>query len=221
MNTQLAEIDTQDASTLVCDYFICRDCGVIDRDYSRMQAGSKCSTCGRESDAGRLPFPISVHILVDLVQQAYHSTAPVGPISGPQVPGIGTVLLFCTLREALLSSFLLNHLRAQRIPEPLVAKLLSDNKLASQKFGGLFTSVVGCKWEAAVKAASEYDNRDYSDDSKLMREAATIRNEFLHEGRAWAATHEFATACVNSMPSLVALFVSLHNVYVHPLQRDA
>jgi hypothetical protein len=53
-----------------------------------------------------------------------------------------------------------------------------------------------------------------------MQDAATIRNEFLHEGRAWQATRQIATDCVNAMPSLVALFVALHNVYVHPLQND-
>jgi len=218
--TQLAEIDTQDASTLVCDYLVCGNCGIIDRDHSRMRKGSKCSTCEKESEAGRLAFSINIRILVDLVQQAYHSTAPVGPISGPQVPNIGTVLLFCTLREALLNGFLINRLRAQHVPKPLMEKLLGDNRLASQKFGELFTSVVGCKWENAVAEASRYTAGDFTSASNLMRDAATIRNEFLHEGRAWQATREFATNCVNAMPLLVGLFVALHNLYVHPLQRD-
>ena len=215
----LAEIDTQAASTLVCDYLICRDCGIIDRDHSRMRVGSLCSTCGGVSKAGRLPFPQNVRTLVDLVQQAYHSTAPIGPNSNPQVTDIGTVILFCTLREALLNSFLLTHLRSQRVPESLLKKLLSDNKLAAQKFNGLFPSVVGFRWEEAVEAASNYGGMDFASASKLMREAATIRNEFLHDGRGWAATREFATTCVNAMPSLVALFVALHNVYIHPMQR--
>lgn len=220
MALQLADIDTQDASTLVCDYLICGNCGIIDRDHSRMRRGNKCSTCGKESEAGRLAFPINVHILVDLVQQAYHSKAPIGPISGPQVPSIGTILLFCTLREALLNGFLINRLRVQRVPAPLIEKLLSDNKLASQKFGGLFTSVVGCKWENAVTEASRQAAVNFAPTSNLMRDAAAIRNEFLHEGGAWQATRQVATDCVNAMPSLSALFVALHNVYVHPLQSD-
>src|SRR3990167_8799456 len=95
------------------------------------ETGYRCIVCGGESEGGSGYFPINIHILVDLVQQAYHSTTPVGPISGPQVPGSGTVLFFCTLREALLNTFLLNHLRAQRVPENLIDKLLDDNKLAS------------------------------------------------------------------------------------------
>lgn len=53
-----------------------------------------------------------------------------------------------------------------------------------------------------------------------MRNAAAIRNTFLHEGQAWEATKEIATECVNAMPLLVELFATLHNVYVRPLQHD-
>lgn len=220
MTTQLADIDRQDASTLVCDHLICAHCGIIDRDHSRIRRGSKCSTCGKESEGGRLAFPISIHILVDLVQQAYHSTAPVGPISGPQVPSIGTILLFCTLREALLNWFLVRRLRAQGVPPAIVEKLLADNRLANQKLGDLFTSALGCKWEEAVAEASRSVAGDFAPISKLMRNAATIRNTFLHEGQAWEATREIATECVNAMPLLVGLFATLHNVYVRPLQHD-
>jgi hypothetical protein len=164
-------------------------------------------------------FPISIHILVDLVQQAYHSSAPVGPISGPQVAGIGTVLFFCTLREALLSVFLLNHLRAQHIPQTLIDKLFDDNKLANQKFGDLFTSIVGDKWNDAVVKASALAAADFREASELMRSAATMRNEFLHEGHAWEASDAFARSCVNAMPQVISLFVALHNVYVYPKLR--
>lgn len=216
---QLSEIETQDASTLVCDYLVCKHCGIIERDHDRMRSGHRCATCNGESEAGRLAFPVSIHILVDLVQQAYHSKAPVGPISGPQVPSIGTVLFFCTLREALLNTLLLSHLRSQNVPAPLIERLLEDNKLAGQKFGELFTSVFGVKWKVAVPRASSHEGVDFEPVSNLMLRAAGIRNEFLHEGRGWGATQEFATECVNSMPALVSLFVALHNVYVHPLLR--
>lgn len=214
---QLAEIENQDASTLVCSHLICRKCGIVDRDYSRTRKGGKCSTCGKESEGGSLMFPTSTHILVDLVQQAFHSKSPVGPISGPQVPDIGTVLFYCTLREALLNALLLNHLRTRVVPEALVKKLLDDNKLASQKFGDLFTAVVGVKWFEAVAEASKFADVNFKPTSDLMRSAAALRNEFLHEGTGWQATHEFAAECLNSLPMLVELFVALHKLYVHPL----
>jgi len=219
--TRLSEIDDQIASSLACDHLICQGCGVVDRDHSRMRVGSRCSTCNAESESGCLYFPISIHILVDLAQQAYHSTAPVGPLDGPQAQGISTILFFCALREALLNRFLFSHLRAQRVPERLIEKLLDDNKLASQKFGDLFSSVVGSKWDVAVDDASKHTGRNFQAVSELMKQAASIRNEFLHEGTAWSASYEVATECVDAMPSLVALFVSLHNVYIHPLVRKS
>jgi hypothetical protein len=214
---RLSEIDTQDASTLVCNHLICRNCHIVDRDYSRAQKGTMCSFCGKQNEGGRLFFPVNIHILVDLVHQAYHSDAPVGPISGPQVPSIGTVLFFCALREALLNWFIQSHLRAQQIPNNLIEKLQDDNKLAQQKFGGLFHSVVGKKWNEAIEEVSVNAKREFASVSELMKEASLIRNEFLHEGTAWSVSKDVATRCVDSMPELVSLFIALHQFYVRPL----
>lgn len=186
-----------------------------------MRAGTSCRICGTQAAGGRLAFSVNIHILVDLIQQAFHSTAPVGPISGPQVPAIGTIILFCTLREALLSAFLRSHLRATEVTEPLIHRLFADNKLASQKFGPLFSSVVGCSWNEAVAKASAKCETDFAPVSTLMRDAASIRNEFLHEGSAWSATNEFATSCVNNLPEVMRLFVAIHNIYTHPVRRKA
>ncbi len=212
----LAEIDNQDASTLVCDFMICERCGKVDREHSRMVVNSLCPACKQPAGVARLYYPINVHILVDLVQQSYHSYAPVGPISGPQAPAVGVILFFCTLREALLNHFLLAFLCAENVKTSLIEKLLDDNKLASQKFTSLFNAVVGKSWCEAVGDASSLDATNYQSVSDLMKSAASIRNEFLHEGTGWSATREVATECVNSLPALFALFVALHNVYVLP-----
>lgn len=218
---RLSDIDNQPASTLSCDHLICKHCGIVDRDHSRMMGGSCCSTCGAESEGGRLHFSINIHILVDLTQEAFLSSAPVGPISGEQASGIATILLFCALRETLLTKFLTDRLRAQNVPGKLIEKLLDDNKLANQKFGDLFSSVIGVAWNEAVAEASRHEGRSYEPVSLLMKQAATIRNEFLHEGAVWSASQEVAKSCLDGLPSLVSLFVSLHNLYVHPLVRDA
>jgi hypothetical protein len=215
--TSLSEIDTQPASMLVCDHLICQSCGIVDRDYGRLRNGYCCSECGVKSESGRLVFPISIHVLVDLVQQAFHSQSPTGPLDAPQGSDIGTVLFYCTLREALLNTFLRHNLRARQVDESLITKLLDDNKLASQKFGGLFTSVIGATWEDAIAQASRLAGTNFKPVSDLMRKAAELRNEFLHEGRAWSLNREFATECVDSMGNLVNLFVALHNEYTHPV----
>jgi hypothetical protein len=217
----LAEIKSQSASTLVCGQLVCPACAVVDHDWDRMRCGHLCTTCGTPSEAGRLYFPINIHILVDLMQQAYHSRSPNGPLDGPQGRDVGTILYFCTLREALLNHFLVQMLRAQKVPASLIERLLDDNRLASQKFGNLFASVVGQKWDNAVDQASRRMATNFSPVSHLMRRAAEIRNRFLHEGSAWTVTRDLSTECMNSASLMVQLFVAFHNEFIHSLSSAA
>lgn len=217
--TTLADIDTQPASTLACGHLICKNCGVVDRDWDRMTPGHICAECGKPGDGGRLYFHVGVHILVDLIQQAYHSQSPAGPPNGPDGKDVGTVIYFCTLRESLLNHFLIETMKAQGTPTPLIEKLLEDNKLANQRFGGLFTAATGKKWSEAVSDLSIKLGSDFRSVSDLMRSAAELRNTFLHQGSAWSMTREFSTQCMNAVPSMVELFVGLHNEYVRPPAR--
>lgn len=217
MPRKLSEIDSQEASTLVCLYFICQICGVIDRDRERIKSNHKCRTCKKEGSGASLAFPINMHILVDMAQQSFHATSPVGPISGESAHDIATVLHFCTLREALINNFLIRHLRAKSIPTEIIERLLDDNKLAHQKFGPLFSSTVNEKWDEAVKAASAYDGRDYTPASELMKRASSARNRFLHDGSVWGFDRNFSEECINSLSAMFGLFVALHNVYTHSL----
>lgn len=217
---ELAEIDCQAASTLVCNFMICNRCGTVDRQLSRIVVDSECPACHRPAGVARLYFPINVSVLVDLVQQSYHSKVSASSEYGPQAPTIGTILFFCTLREALLTHFLLALLRAQQVPDPIIGKLFDDNRLAGQKFTGLFSALVGKKWKAAVIEASAFDGTDFDPMSDLMQEAAKIRNEFMHEGAGWTATREVATNCVNGMAAALSLFVALHNIHVRPHLRE-
>jgi hypothetical protein len=105
--------------------------------------------------------------------------------------------------------------------KPLILRLLADNKLASQKFGKLFLSALGATWDEAIGLTSSRAGIDFRAVATLMRNAAELRNEFLHEGRGWAITRDIATECVDSLGTLVALFAELHNAYTHPLLRDA
>ena len=218
----LSEIDGQPLSMLVCNHLTCKDCGVIDRDYDRLKKGHLCKHCNAPSEAGRLAFAINIHVLVDLVQQAYHSQSPTGPLDAPQGQDVGTVLFYCSLREALLNTFIVTNLRTRNIDEALISRMLEDNKLASQKFGGLFTSVMGIKWNDAISDLSRTRAKNYTAVSALMREAAELRNEFLHEGKAWGINRDLAKRCVDSIGQLVSMFVELHNEYTQPLfHRDA
>lgn len=217
MPRKLSEIDFQNASTLVCLYFVCSFCNVIDRDKNRSKAGHKCSTCGKAGSGARLAFAVNAHILVDMMQQSFHATSPLGPISGERAHDIATILNFCTLRELLINNFLIENLRAKLIPQEIIDRLLDDNKLAHQKFNPLFSSVVGDKWGNAVLAASDHDGRDYKPISDLMKRAADARNSFLHNGNVWGFDRKFSAECMNNLPQMFGLFVALHNIYTHKL----
>ena len=218
METSLALIKDQDASQLACPWFLCAHCGIVDRDMQRMRVGHGCRSCRQPSESGRLYFPVTIHILVDLVHQAYHSNAPVGPIHGPQTGAVGTIVFFCALREALLAQFLKEHMEAQQLPQGIIDRLLNDNKLANQRFGQLFKSVVGEKWRVAVEEIS-IEGCSFVAVSELMMTASEVRNDFMHTGAAWEATEELTTDCVSSLPMLTHLFAELHNHYVRPIQH--
>lgn len=208
----LSSINTQSASSLACLWFECPHCRIVDNDRGRIREGHVCQSCEQSSDGGRLYFPITIHILVDLIHQAFHSNALVGPIDGPQTRSIGTIVFFCALREALLTHFLTRLMATQGLSQDIIHRLLSDNKLAHQRFGQLFKSVVGVKWDDAIKEIS-VDGRDYSTVSTLMVRASEVRNDFMHHGSAWEATEELAKECVDDLQLLVRLFTALHNQY--------
>jgi hypothetical protein len=166
-----------------------------------------------------LAYPIHIHALVDLVQQAFHADSPTRPVAGPSSADVGTVLMFCSLRESLLTNFLVKNLQTREVDTPLIDKLIDDNKLAHQKFGDLFTSVIGQKWSDAVKAVGDKHLTDFSAVSDLMKEAAVKRNEFLHQGRAWGLEREFAADCVNATGEMTSLFAAMHNEFTVPRFR--
>jgi hypothetical protein len=213
----LSEIDSQELITLVCNHFICKNCGVIYRDAT-LPKWNLCKHCNAPIGTPQYAYSINkIPVLVNLVQQAYHSKSRTGHSIAPQGQNVGTVLFYCSLREALLNNFIVTNLRTRNIDEALISKMLDDNKLASQKFGGLFTSVIGTKWKDAISDLSRTRAKDYMAVSELMQDAAELRNEFLHEGDAWRINRDFAKRCVDSLGQLVSMFAELHNEYTQPL----
>jgi len=112
----ITEVTGQPLSSLVSDQLICKDCHIVDRDHERSRVGYACPTCGKASEGGRLYFSINIHILVDLIQESYHSSAT--STSGRLYEGVGShdisvIIYFCTLRETLLDKFITELLLAQ------------------------------------------------------------------------------------------------------------
>lgn len=208
----LAEVEGQAASTIVCNYMVCRSCSFVEPADSLV--GRPCSACNRSGGVALLYFPINIRVLVDLVQEAFHSYSSTEAKSGPDASSVGVLLFFSTLRETLLDHFLLSMLRKKQVDQSLIERLFHDNKQANQKFNNLFPAVTGDKWEEAVKAASTREGIDYQPVSNLMKTASKIRNGFLHEGRGCRATRDMARLCLNSLPYMTSLFVALNNIYI-------
>ena len=173
---KLSDISSQPASTLACSHLICKNCGFVDRNWERMTRAHIGSECRKPGDGGRLYFHFGIHILVDLIQQAYHAQATAGPPSGPR----------------------------------------------NQRFGALFTEVIGKKWPESVSELSAKLGSNFKPVSDLMIRAAVKRITFLLQGSAWLMTTEFSTQWINAVLPMVDLFVGMHNEYTRsPLSGSA
>jgi len=223
MNLDITEIIDRPLSLLVSNHLICQGCHIVDRDHERMRVGYACPTCGKPCDGGELYFSINIHILVDLIQEAYHSTSTKNK-SGRLYEGVGShdisvIIYFCTLRETLLDKFITELLRVQNIPEGICERLLSDNKFHIQKQDKLFKSLTEVKWKDAVSKLNENSKLNYCETDDFVLNAVRARNNFIHEGSKWSIDRELATSCMKNIWSLINLYVGLHNTYVHPLYK--
>jgi len=214
------DITGQSLSSLLADFLICPHCQVIDRDHERIRSGYQCPTCGVPSKAGRLYFEISVRVLIDLIQEAFHSQPKRSrdeEEAAYEAHNVSVVLFFCTLREVLLN-WLIQHLFwAQKIPEKVQERLLADSNIYRQRQNNLLPSLIGQKWRAAIEEASKGSALDYVELDAFMQNAVTARNKFTHEGRHWGIDRQMAEGCVEHLWTLLNLYVALHNRYVHPL----
>ncbi len=214
----LADIEGQSLSSVIADFMVCARCGFVDRERSRIIANSPCPACHQNAGRARLYFGLNIAVLIDLIQQSYHSEMPINE-DGPQASDVAVVLFFSALREALLSN-LLDYLCRTEARD--LKKVATPRKLTRGTFSRL-EKLIGKTWDEAIGEASSREGIGFDSVSKLMRQASSIRNRFLHEASGWGATRQFATECINNTFALLQLFVSLHNAYVQPRlehQRD-
>lgn len=216
--TSLSDLKGQSLSTIVCDFFICPSCGIIDRDDERGRRGHRCSHCLVESERARLAFDANIMCLVDLAQVMFHSEAHPSSQKDFQLMSrdVGTLLIICSLREALLTNFFVVNLLAKKVERQLIERLLNDNRSTNQRLNKLFPSVVGVKWKQAIESLPDKHPMNYSDVSSLMEEAAKERNNFLHEGSPWRISRDLPRRCIDSLFVWMSLFVALHNQYTQP-----
>lgn len=212
------EIKDQGLSSLLTDFLICQHCQVIDREQERIRIGYECPTCGIPSEGGRMSFAISVRVLIDLIQEAFHSR-PAGAErideSGYEAHNVSVVLFFCTLREVLLYWLIEHLLWAHKIPAKIQERLLSDSSTHWQRQNTLLPSLVGKKWNVLVEEESQAAQLDYIELNDFIQKAVNARNKFMHEGRHWGIDRQLAEGCIDHIWPLLNLYVALHNRHVH------
>ena len=204
---KLADIQGQSLSSLVCDFMICKRCGIVDRERSRIIANSQCPACHESAGIACLYFGLNISILLDLIQQSYHSATPKAEALGPQSSDVAVVLFFCALREALLNN-LLAYLET--------GGTSTSRRNLKSKFSQL-EDHIGCTWDEALREISAREGVLFDSVSNLMIEASTLRNRFMHEASGWRITRQFSTECLNNTFAVLGLFVALHNRYARPL----
>lgn len=153
--------------------------------------------------------------MIDLIQEAYHSGSNKIPkyIHGNEINinDISVVIFFITLREALLENFLHEIAIAKNVPKNIFERLKSDNKLYIKKQNALFLALTDDKWEDAIQKLN------YVDLNSFIKNAANIRNIFIHEGNKYCINRDISEKCLSKTPELVRFYVDLHNKYIHPI----
>lgn len=222
----ILEIRHQKLSTLLSTFMICDFCKIVDLDHERMEVGYLCPRCGVAGNGGRDYFPMSVHSLIDLMQEFYHLKqisdidSEVPSIQNESNHQLAVVILFCTLGEVLLQHFLESLMYRKGLSHEIQKRLLNDNLFAKQRIQKLFPALVGAKWKATVEMMNKHVDLNYLEATKFYEQATEKRNLFLHRGNKWAIPKDMPVKCLRQIWPIVNLFVSLHNEFVAKKENE-
>ena len=219
----ITKIKEQPLSTLLAAFFECQQCRIVD---GHMERGGKfeCPTCMKINNGGRIYFHINIHILIDLIQESYHSANVESGVAklykGKGAHDISVIIFFCTLRETLLENLIIRLIQAQNLSEGVSDRLFKDNRFYILKQDKLFKSLTNIKWSEAISKLSIENDLDYKEIDKFVSDIAEVRNKFIHEGSKWSIDRDLSTSCIKNLWGLINLYVGLHNTYVHPYYKN-
>jgi len=218
---KLSEIRRQGLQMVVGTFFKCQHCHIMDHDMDRMVRGHPCRSCETPSNGAQMVYSYRELDLVEMIQASFHAPTP----NEQHLPGFDTahreaaVLTYvCTLREVLLTSLIERWANARGMTCEEVERSLKSFRSFSSRRSRLIPSWSGLGWDAMVELEASEVNPDFLNLELAMNRAATARNKFLHEGRAYAnIDRNLATLCLDSLFHLFAFYAALHNRYVRPL----
>jgi hypothetical protein len=206
-------------------YRICHHCGAVDKNEKRAERTFLCPQCHLESGGSLAFYDVSVLMMLELLRESYHSADAIPEtredwgFKREQTHHAAVITFFNTIKEILLERFILHHLDANQIPANLQLRMLSDNDSHSRRLNRLLPSLIGHKWNIIV---SQIDTPEetYGKLDKFLEESSRARNELLHEGAIQKIDRNLSTRCMEHIPTLLELYVVLHNKYVHPLKLE-
>lgn len=216
----ILDIKGQRLSTILADHCECEHCHIVDRDRNRSKRGYPCPRCGAKGDGGEVYFHIGLRSSIDLMQELYHTPTRHADGSGLSVAShhLAVVVFFCTMVESLIENLLREIMLAQKVPLNLQERLLADNLHTKQRVSKLFPALVDDKWNDAISAAIRAHKGkriDFKAALDFFLKAVAARNRFLHPpGNKWAIGLDMPRQCLRLTPTLLVLFVWLHNRYV-------
>jgi hypothetical protein len=227
----ITEIKHQSLGPVLADFHICQHCHIVDRDSDRIMVGHPCSNCEKPSPSGRGYFNLSVHSLINLMQEFFHKdqSEETGPsCSDSRLYGIlskknskvAVIVFFVTLREILLENLLYDLMIAQELPGNVCKRLFADSPTHRQRLENLFPSLAGVTWKMALNTVNKKCELDYVALDSFVRNIVNARNKFLHKGSKYAITEKMAEECLRNIWPLLNLHVYLHNEYVVPYYRE-
>ena len=201
---------------------VCQSCRVVDDDCRRSTVGYACPICGVSGDGGVMYFDMSVHLIIDLIKEAFlteHKIENKGTDYEYQINThyISVLIFFCTLREILLNRLIREICFGLKLPKGVYNQLIMDNKMHVQKQDKLFASLTGVKWLDALKRLCNEDKSDYVAVNNKISDLVKLRNRFIHKGHGWGITQEHANDCVRTIAPLIHMYVRLHNEFVHKM----
>ncbi|NJN71882.1 MAG: hypothetical protein HC799_03230 [Limnothrix sp. RL_2_0] len=217
-------------------YQECLYCGYVDRNL----AGQKCPGYGVVSDETVAHFPESAYEYVILLEDYYQqkpskvleeyfeeNILEMWTSGNPRVKEKPIsdwkpmmVILFRSLFELLLDHCLWKLIRVQLCPSPHSKEyayfLLKQFPSVSAKQGKCYPFVTQSKWKEDLKKFG------FQDLDELLKEAARIRNEFIHADDPTSGHHttDFPERLRSEVPNLFTLFVQIANEYYHPYAEE-
>ncbi len=209
---KLKEIRTQSWGLALTNFYQCEKCLVVDSDGARMQVGYKCPICGYPTPeiGADTYFHVGISTIINTIQDIYFMENTKENNHKTMV-----ALLFCTLNEVLLDNFLIEKMNSIKIPKNVQDRLLEDNLFISQRLNKVFPSLIGIKWDVAIKKINNKKCFDYSKFCKFALDITNRRNSFLHRGNKYAFQNNIPDKCIDSLHPLISMFVKLHNQFIH------